>query len=44
MFLHPGVIKLTAITKPESGVNSHIKLVRINKRGIINIAIDQSGF
>lgn len=44
MFLHPGVIKLTAITKLELGVKSHIKLVRLNKRGILIIAIDQSGY
>lgn len=44
MFLHPGVIKLSAITKLELGVKSHIKLVRFNKRGLLNIAIDQSGF
>lgn len=40
MFLYPGMIKLTALTKLELGVKSHIKLVRLNKRGLLNIAID----
>lgn len=44
MFLHPGVSKVTAITKLELGVNIHIKLVRLNKRGQPNIAIDQLGY